>query len=93
MSSKREYMQAYYRAHPEKWEGYYPRNRDRILKRNKEKYAANPEKARAAAKKWRDANPDKMKAYHRKVQELVRWARAAKELGLIPNMEKENDGA
>ena len=45
---------------------YHIKNRDKINKRVRAHYFANREKRLAYGKKWRDANPDKMRFYRKK---------------------------
>src|SRR5260221_10836265 len=47
---------------------YYAEHRDAILARQRARYQANPEKARAQTRKWRSKNPDQYKTIYLKYQ-------------------------
>ena len=83
---KLQQAQQYYQKNKEKvieyQKDHYEKNYDRINERQKEyckkKYLENPEKILLNNKKWKDANPDKVKAYqesdiYKKQSKIARW--------------------
>jgi hypothetical protein len=79
----KEYMKTYYPANKhkineQKSEWYY-KNRDVQLAKTKTRYEQNPQKAKAAAVRWKKRNPEKVNAYTTK--------RRSDKLNRTPNWE------